>query len=212
LDESVSGDRDARQCKIYRLGESRVASFGGLWRSMSETPSEEKVTGDQTEAPEVEKGYVTLLAELQKKNQQLSTSLKYLQADFENYRKRAEKEMKEVEVFAASRLVTKLLSVLDELELAISNAQSSQDSTLLDGIKMVYKGLSSVLEKEGLQRIEAVGKPFDPDLHEAVETVAGDPGGEATVVEEIRKGFLFKNQVIRPSMVKVKLVSPAVHE
>jgi len=179
---------------------------------MSETPSEEKVAGDQTEAPEVEKGYVTLLAELQKKNQQLSTSLNYLQADFENYRKRAEKEMKEVEVFAASRLVTKLLSVLDELELAISNAQSSQDSTLLDGIKMVYKGLSSVLEKEGLQRIEAVGKPFDPDLHEAVETVAGDPGGEATVVEEIRKGFLFKNQVIRPSMVKVKLVSPAVHE
>lgn len=175
---------------------------------MTESPSGEKEAVSKTEALEEDEGQKALFDEAEKKNQELTTSLKYLQADFENYRKRIEKEMKDAEDFAVSRLVAGLLSVLDELELAISNAESSGESgALVDGIRMVYKSLSSVLEKEGLRSIEAVGKPFDPELHEAVETVAGDAEGEATVVGEIRKGYLFKNQVIRPSMVKVKLVS-----
>lgn len=180
---------------------------------MTENPSEEKVAENVANSLSEPEEQAKLLEEAERKNEQLATSLKYLQADFENYRKRTEKEMKDVEDFATSKLVIRLLSVLDELELAISNAEASgEDGVLLDGIRMVYKSLGSTLEKEGLRKIEAVGKPFDPELHEAVEKVSGDGEGEPTVMEEIRKGFLFKNQVIRPSMVKVKLGSTGAHK
>jgi molecular chaperone GrpE len=148
------------------------------------------------------------IAEERRRSEALGTNLKYLQADFENYRKRTDKEMKDVQDFATMKLVVSLLSVLDELELAITHAvESGEKGALLDGITMVYKNLSSTLEREGLREIESVGKPFDPVLHEAVVKVPGDGEGEAVVVEEIRKGFMFKNKVIRPSMVKVKLES-----
>jgi len=103
--------------------------------------------------------------------------------------------------------------VLDELELAEANAEAGgENGALLDGIKMVYRGLLSQLEDEGLRRIESVGKLFDPSLHEAVERVGGgeegvNERGEAIVVEEIRAGYTFRDRVIRPSMVKVKLGS-----
>jgi len=165
---------------------------------------------EEAKNPIQEEDKQRLIDEAQRKNDQLATSLKYLQADFENYRKRMEKEMKDVQDFATLKLVGRLLSVLDELELAISNGEASGESgVLLDGVRMVYKSLSSALEKEGLRRIDAVGRPFDPEHHEAIEKVPGDGEGDVVVVAEIRKGYQFKNQVIRPSMVKVKLVAPA---
>ena len=139
------------------------------------------------------------------RSEEYLTRLKYLQADFENYRKRMDKEMREVEEYSARSIVTKLLSVLDELELASKHADEEVvNPELKEGISMVHKKLVSALESVGLSRIDAVGKPFDPSLHEAVEKVEG-PSGEDIVVEEIRPGFMFRGQVIRPSMVKVEL-------
>ncbi|MBI3858640.1 MAG: nucleotide exchange factor GrpE [Thaumarchaeota archaeon] len=144
-----------------------------------------------------------------KKYEESLLRLKYLQADFENYRKRAEREMTEAEEASARSVAVKLLGVMDELELAMEHSKGTEGSELGEGVSMVYKKLNGVLESLGLRRIECVGKPFDPAYHEAVEKVEGT-GKEDTVVQEVRSGFTFRGQVIRPSMVKVELARPKV--
>lgn len=149
-----------------------------------------------------------LLEEEKKRGEDYLSRVKYVQADFENYRKRIDREVKEMEDFSTTKLVRKLLPVLDELELAIASAQSTKDTkALVEGVRMVHKNLSLTLEGEGLMPIEAVGKPFDPRLHEAVDKVQGKKVGDDIVIEEIRRGFVFKDKVLRPSMVKVELGS-----
>jgi len=146
------------------------------------------------------------LSEEKRKNEEYLTRLKYLQADFENYRKRADKELKDKVDSSLRGLVTALLSTLDELELAIANTQKEEhNGELLDGLKMVQKNLVSSLETAGLSKIDCVGKPFNPSLHEAVEKVEGSSLEKDTVKEEIRPGYEFRGRVIRPSMVKVEL-------
>lgn len=146
-----------------------------------------------------------LLGQERKRNEELLTRMKYLQADIENYRKRTEKEMQAIEEHSLRSLVTKLLTVLDELELAAENAgKSDQQKAVSEGIKMVYRNLDTALKSVGLKKIEAVGMPFDPKLHEAVEKVQGSPERDI-VVEEIRSGYTFRGEVLRPSMVKVEL-------
>jgi molecular chaperone GrpE len=150
---------------------------------------------------------------VEKREEELLTRLKYLQADFENYRKRTEKEVKDVEEYSVRNLVTNLLSVVDELELAVEHAESGDGRTeLREGIEMVHKNLMSALESVGLKRIAAVGKPFDPEFHEAVEKTEGRSSREDMVVEEVRPGYTFRGQVIRPSMVKVELATKVTHE
>lgn len=137
---------------------------------------------------------------------ELLNRLKYMQADFENYRKRTEKEMREMEENSTKGLVIKLLSVLDELDLAVKHAKDDTGTTeLQEGIEMVQKNLYSELESAGLRKIEPVGKPFDPSQHEAVARVQGSSSGSDIVVEELRTGYTFRGHVIRPSMVKVEL-------
>lgn len=150
----------------------------------------------------------TLLSEEKRKNEEYLIRLKYLQADFENYRKRTDKELRDIEDSSLRGLVITLLSALDELELAIENAQKGeQGGELLDGLKMVYKNLVSSLEAAGLSRIDCVGKPFDPLLNYAVEKEQGSSVGENLVKEEIRPGYVFRGRVVRPSMVKVEVAA-----
>ena len=146
------------------------------------------------------------LEEERKRNEEYLTSLRYLQADFENYRKRVEKDMKETGENSSRRLVARLLSVLDELDLATAHSKGgAPDDELREGVLMVQKNLLTALESEGLERIEAVGRAFDPALHEAVTKVQGAARGQDMVVEEFRSGYTFRGRVIRPSMVKVEL-------
>jgi molecular chaperone GrpE len=146
-----------------------------------------------------------LAEEEKRKSEEHLTRLRYLQADFENYRKRVDREMREVEDLSTSGLMKKLLPVLDDLDLAVATAETSADEGMLEGVSMVRKNLTSVLQSEGLKSIDAVGKPFDPALHEAVERVDGTKKRkEDTVAEDMRKGYIFKNKVLRPSMVKVE--------
>jgi molecular chaperone GrpE len=131
--------------------------------------------------------------------------LKYLQADFENYRKRVDREIRDIEDFSTSALIRKLLPVLDDLELATASAEKSEESKgFLEGVAMVQKNLTGALQSEGLKTIEAVGKPFDPEMHEAVERVDGTENKRDMVVGEIRKGYVLKDKVLRPSMVRVE--------
>ncbi len=129
--------------------------------------------------------------------------LQYLQADFENYRKRMEKEMGDAKRFGNERLLSDLLVVNDELELALEKArENEQNPVLLEGVGMVLNRLQNILSKEGVERILGVGSKFTPDLHEAALRVAS-PEVEGTIVEEIRPGYTLKGRVLRPSIVKV---------
>lgn len=155
-------------------------------------------------ASEIEK---TLAAE-QAKSKDYLNRLMYLQADFENYRKRVEKEIGEAIQRTNERLITDLIAVIDELEIAVQSSKKTENKqALIEGVEMVLKKLYATLEQEGLAKIEAVGKPFDPNKHEVILRVPTNNHVEGTVIEEVRRGYMFKNKVIRPSIVKVALAS-----
>lgn len=153
------------------------------------------------------------LAEQRERSEELLTRLKYTQADLENYRKRMDKEVKDASESLARSLLSRLLVVQDELDLAAKHAEDGESGgALKEGIAMVRNNLWSALESVGVERIDAVGRPFDPTLHEAVEKVQGDSPGKDMVVEEVRPGFTFRGQLLRPSMVKVELASSPARE
>jgi molecular chaperone GrpE len=148
-----------------------------------------------------------------RRNEELLTRLKYMQADLENSRKRMEKEMKEAGESLARTLVGKLLTVQDELDLAVKHAKKGKaDGEIIEGLGMVRRNLEAALESVGVERIESVGMPFDPSLHEAVEKVQGRAPGKDIVLEEVRPGYTFRGQLLRPSMVKVELGSRTAEE
>ena len=143
------------------------------------------------------------LKQEKEKSEDLLHRLQYLQADFENYRKRSEKEMWDAKRFGNERLLSDLLLVKDELELAYAKArESKQNPVLLEGVGMIMKRLQAVLSKEGVERIPSEGSKFNPDIHEAALKVPSEEE-EGTVVEEVRPGYLLKGRVLRPSIVKV---------
>lgn len=130
--------------------------------------------------------------------------LKYLQADFENFRKRAEKEFREATQRSNERLIVSLLGVMDDLERAIETGKTTENlDALSDGVEMVYRNLCTALEREGLTGIETLGKPFDANVHEVLAKVHTKDHEEGTVIEEARRGFMFKGRVMRPSIVKI---------
>jgi molecular chaperone GrpE len=140
----------------------------------------------------------------QEKTKEYLIQLKYLQADFENYRKRVEKEAQEAIKRSNEKLVSCLIDVMDDFEIAISAGYKTENKdALIDGIKMVHKKLDNLLAIEGLEPLECVGKPFDPNLHEILAQVPTDEHQSGTVLEEARKGFKFKGKVLRPSVVKI---------
>ena len=144
-----------------------------------------------------------LQRETEEKNQEAEEYLSMvqrLQAEFENYKKRAERERIEYTEQANSQLVLKLLSVLDNFERGLASENSDSDS-FRKGVVMIFSQLKSILEAEGLSVIEAEGEEFDPYYHEAVLTEVGDY--DDIIIEEFEKGYMFKTKVLRPSKVKV---------
>ena len=130
--------------------------------------------------------------------------LRRLQADFDNYRKRTLREQTARAASASQALVARLLPVLDNFELAVSAAEQSRDfDRMLKGVEMVFGELREVLQGEGLVKIEAEGKPFDPERHEAVIAVEQEDTEPGTVVDIVRAGYELRGKVLRPAMVKV---------
>jgi molecular chaperone GrpE len=125
--------------------------------------------------------------------------LKYLQADFDNYRKNFERERENIVRLANEGLISDLLVVVDDFERALSIMQDGKDK---DGVKMVYGNLIKILENQGLRPIETSGKKFDPNFHEVLckEVCDKDDG---LILEELQRGFMLKSRVIRPSKVKI---------
>ena len=143
-----------------------------------------------------------------KRSEEYLTRLKYLQADFENLKKRFDRQMTEAKNYGTERLVLELLDVVDELELALKTAQSADSAKLLiDGVQMTLKKFRKVLEQEGVSTIACEGKLFDPSQHNAIATLERDDVDGCVVAEEVRKGYIMKDKVIRPSIVKVAVKS-----
>ena len=130
---------------------------------------------------------------------------KRLLAEFDNFRKRSEKESAMMIDIGASMILTKILPIVDNFERAINSVpEDIKDNSFVDGIDKIYKQMLKTFEDLGVKPIEAVGKPFDANLHNAVMTDENAEGEVDTVVEELQKGYMYKDQVLRHSMVKVK--------
>ncbi|HEY0826668.1 MAG TPA: nucleotide exchange factor GrpE [Bacilli bacterium] len=144
------------------------------------------------------------LEELQKKVDENYQRFLRTQADFDNFRRRAKQEREEFAKYASSQLMELLLPVLDNLERALSAGKESKDpEALTKGVDMTLRQMIQALEQQGLKPMEAVGQPFNPDFHQAVMQVESEEFEEGYVVEEIQKGFMLKDRVLRPAMVKV---------
>ncbi|HZG76907.1 MAG TPA: nucleotide exchange factor GrpE [Paenibacillus sp.] len=127
------------------------------------------------------------------------------QADFDNFRRRARTEKEEFAKYASQKLIEGLLPIVDNFDRAVAASREQRDfESLAKGVEMIQRQLAQLLEGEGLRAIEAVGHPFNPELHQAIMQVPAEEGGESgVVVEELQKGYLLKEKVIRPAMVKV---------
>ncbi|WP_017380151.1 nucleotide exchange factor GrpE [Paenisporosarcina sp. TG-14] len=127
-----------------------------------------------------------------------------LRADYENFKRRTHLDREAADKYKAQSLLSNLLPVLDNFERAMQVESASEElKSLRKGLEMVFKTLLEATEKEGLQVIEAVGVSFDPNLHQAVMTETDDSTDVGTVLQELQKGYKYKDRVLRPSMVKV---------
>lgn len=125
------------------------------------------------------------------------------QADFINFRKRMEREKREVVLRASQSLIEELLPVIDNFELALATYQQADPETFGEGVRLIHKQLVDLLSRHGLQEIDCVGETFDPNIHEAV-AVVNDPEKENnTVVAELKKGYYLRDRLIRSPMVQV---------
>ena len=167
---------------------------------------EEKEIQEQEQNETVEKDTEEVVEETQEQEEVKEVDenierLQRLMAEFDNYRKRTEKEKQNIYDLAVSNTVTELLGTVDNFERALK--QESTDKSFYEGVSMIYRQLLTVLEKLNVTPIEAAGKPFDPDYHNAVLHIEDENLEENIVVEELQKGYLYKEKVIRYSMVKV---------
>jgi molecular chaperone GrpE len=144
-----------------------------------------------------------------KSSEEYLTQLKYARADLENLKKRFDQKLEDVKNYSNERIITELLDVVDELEMAVKSARSSNSTeTLVQGVEMTLKKFRKILENEGVSPIKSAGEPFDPSKHNAVAKTEKEGVEGCTIVEEIRKGYTLRKKVIRPSIVKV-VVQPS---
>jgi molecular chaperone GrpE len=126
------------------------------------------------------------------------------QAEMDNMKKRFQKEKEGLVKYSTESLIRQLLGVVDNLEKAIDHSQDENSGTALkEGVELTLKGLMDILEKSGLERVEALGKPFDPNFHEAISEQEDETVEPGMVLQEYQKGYVLKQRLIRPAMVIV---------
>ena len=163
-----------------------------------ETPETESAQAEEAESQE-ETGAET--PEQAEEDEALQTKYLRLMADFQNYKRRAEKEKGDIYAYANEKIVVELLTVMDNFERALQH--EAADEGFAEGMRMIFKQLTGVLEKAGLEEIKAEGEDFDPNFHNAVMTEDNADYESGKVTEVLQKGYLLNKKVIRPSMVKV---------
>ena len=165
---------------------------------MTDEATEAEVEESELEAPAPRDP----LAELTAERDEYLDLLQRVQADFENYRKRAAREQERLVAHAHDRLVRELLPVLDDLERALEAAEKHEEAQLVEGVKLVEQSLRAALRKEGLHEIETDGQ-FDPHVHEALLTQAREGAEPGSVLEVVQRGYRVGDRVVRPARVIV---------
>ncbi len=173
---------------------------------VKEEQKQEETQADtpETEAEAAEETQTEAAAEVPaqaEEEEALQTKYMRLMADFQNYKRRAEKEKGDIYAYANEKIVVELLTVMDNFERALQH--EAADEGFAEGMKMIFKQLTGVLEKAGLEEIKAEGEDFDPNFHNAVMTEDNAEFESGKVTEVLQKGYLLNKKVIRPSMVKV---------
>ncbi|ARC68820.1 nucleotide exchange factor GrpE [Bacillus licheniformis] len=169
--------------------------------------AEAEQTAAEADAPAVETQTEMLekqLKELQERLEEKENKLLRVQADFENYKRRARLDLEAAEKYRSQRIISDLLPALDNFERALQiDPDNEQTKSLLQGMEMVHRQILEALKNEGVEQIPSVGEQFDPNMHQAVMQVEDEAYESNAVVEELQKGYKLKDRVIRPSMVKV---------
>ncbi len=194
---------ETREPRIRITDRRRFASVteeGDAPISFEETGAQPPAAGPEGDATEVAGD----LEEAQAEAAQYLDHLRRLQAEFDNYRKRVQRELGEAQEMGATPVIRRLLEVLDDFELALIHATEKPDfDKFLHGVELVYAKLVDALKAEGLERMHPEGHPFDPELHEALmQTGEGD--GEPVVADVLRPGYTLKSRVLRPAGVRVE--------
>lgn len=168
-------------------------------KEQTETALEDTVTGEIGESSESEVG--SLANELKESHE------KYLRlyAEFENFKKKAQKDKEELIKYSNESLVYELLPIIDSMGMALEHASenASDPQSLINGVENTLRELNRILEKFGLKPIDALNQPFNPEFHHAVSQAIRSDVETNTVIEEFRKGYIFNEKVLRPSMVVV---------
>lgn len=152
---------------------------------------------------DTEEAVVDAAQVLEELKNEFDNRYKRLQADFDNFRRRTNQEKEQLSGFVKGNVLADLLPVLDNFERAVQSPAEGDAKTFLDGFVMIHQNLMATLQKHGLAPIEAVGQPFDPNLHQAIMRVETDEYPEDTVVEVLQTGYTVDGRCIRPAMVKI---------
>ncbi|USK32674.1 nucleotide exchange factor GrpE [Bacillus sp. F19] len=164
----------------------------------SETQAEQAQESDELSAAKAK------IEELEAKLSETENRMYRVQADLDNFRRRARLDLEAAQKYRSQNLITEILPALDNFERALKiDTDDEKTQSLLQGMEMVYRQLVQALQNEGIEAIQAEGQPFDPHLHQAVMQVEDDQYESNVVIEEFQKGYKLKDRIIRPAMVKV---------
>ncbi|MDP4097014.1 nucleotide exchange factor GrpE [Paenibacillus sp. P96] len=192
-------DEQTIQGEEQQLNTEETPEVNGTAQDTATEPMNEAAS---IEAEEENGEVARLRAELEEQQQRLLR----VQADYDNFRRRTQKEKEELAKYASMKLVTELVPVVDNFERALATApQGTDGDSFTKGVGMIFRQLEGVLTAEGVTAMETIGKPFNPEFHQAIMQVESDEYEEGIVVEEVQKGYMLKDKVLRPAMVKVSM-------
>lgn len=164
---------------------------------------EETVENENVEEAVTEEESEDVFGKLKKEVDEYQNKYLRLNADFQNFRKRSEKEKTELYKYANEKLIIDLLPLVDNMERALDHIDEENKASVVDGLKMIHKSFMDTLAKNDVEAINAIGEEFDPQIHNAVMMEESEEHESNKVIEEFQKGYRLKEKVIRHSMVKV---------
>ena len=205
IDEETVSEGQAEE--IIKEDDEKAAEEAGE-EEIKEEAEEEDASGaeeqDEQKEPEKKGFFKKKKDKKDEKIEELTDMVKKQMAEFDNYRKRTEKEKASMYEIGAREVIEKILPIVDNFERGLAAVPEEEKETpFVDGMNKIYRQLLSVFEGMGVKAIESVGQEFNPDYHNAVMHVEDEEAGENVVVEEFQKGYTYKDTVIRHSMVKV---------
>ena len=200
--EETAKQAEGSTAEAAAEGAEAVDTADAAWEAETEGPAEE--TSDPTEK-NIKKGFFSKKKDKKEEQiEELTDRLKRSMAEFDNYRKRTEKEKAAMYEIGAKDIIEKLLPVVDNFERGLAAIPEGEaKSAFAEGMDKIYKQMMKMLEDAGVKPIEAVGQEFDPNFHNAVMHVDDENLGENIIAEEFQKGYLYRDSVVRHSMVKV---------